>query len=263
MYQTPTRLFRFDKFGLFTQNQKISDYLKTRAGIVIVVEINRLNNDVISRIDSVVKNISGKPVLILIEDRSFGSNRVNVKHHFSKLIGPNVMATSNELDALEWFNGRITGFVDGMLVRTPEKAKQSTCEQLTSATISIHEMARMFENCTMPLSVWDHYGRLRIVYHSLITYGFESTIDPNGWLCKHWKAYKTSIGHGQLWHYTLTRFWVNILLNIQRKYNYKSFDELYKSHPKIHYGSLFKEYYSEDVLFTDYARENWVKPNLK
>jgi len=267
MYQTPTRLFRFDKFGLFAQDKKVSDYLKTRAGIVIVIESQRLNNDVVSRVESVVKNTPNKPILVLIEDRSFGINRLNVDQYFSKLKRPNVMATSDQLDGLEWFNGLIIGVVNGMPVNASE-TKQTSCEQvqckqLTSSTIGIKDMTKMFEDCTMPLSIWDHYGRLRIVHHSLMTYGFDATIDPNGWLCKKWRDYKTSIGHGNLWHYTLTRFWINILYNLQNKHNYKSFDELYKSNPKIHYGSLFKEYYSDDVLFTDHARNNWVKPNLK
>ncbi len=82
-------------------------------------------------------------------------------------------------------------------------------------------------------------------------------------LCTNWKKYKTSIGHGNLWHYTLTRFWANVLYNLQKNYHYKTFKELYDSHPNIQIGSMFNEYYSEDVLFTDYARHNWVSPNLK
>ena len=123
-------------------------------------------------------------------------------------------------------------------------------------------MAQQFQSGTMPLHIWDHYGRLRIVDYSLMKYGYANTIDPNGWLCKHWKSYKTTIGHGDLWHYSLTRFWINIIYNLQTKNKYKTFDELYKNNPNIHTGSLFKKYYSDDVIFTPKARNEWVQPNL-
>ena len=124
-------------------------------------------------------------------------------------------------------------------------------------------MAFQFERCKMNLNLWDHYGRLRIVHYSLMKYGFANTIDPNGWLCKNWKKYKTSIGHGNLWHYTLTRFWATILYCLQSKNKYSTFSELYEKNPEVQNGSLFKEYYLDDIVFTTNARNNWVSPNKK
>lgn len=133
----------------------------------------------------------------------------------------------------------------------------------TSKTIPISEMAKQFEEGTLPMALWDHYGRLRIVHYALMQYGYKAASDPNEWLCTSWRAYKTSINHGHLWHYTLTRFWMTILYDLQNKYKYQSFDDLYNAHPEIHSGSFFKSYYTDDVLFTPNARANWVYPNLR
>src|SRR5438046_9672841 len=99
-------------------------------------------------------------------------------------------------------------------------------KKATSTNIPIQLLAKEFQDCTLKLDLWNHYGRLRIVYYSLINYGFKNSIDQNGWLCKNWIKYKTSIGHGNLWHYTLTRFWINILYNLLVKNKYKNFNEL-------------------------------------
>lgn len=114
----------------------------------------------------------------------------------------------------------------------------------------------------IPFKSADHYGRLKIVDYAIMTYGYKGAIDSNGWLCTNWKKYKKSIGHGNLWNYSLTRFWINILYNLQVKNNYKSFDELYTNNSIIHNGKLFQQYYSNDVLFSDNAKNNWVPPNL-
>ena len=127
---------------------------------------------------------------------------------------------------------------------------------------SIKTRRTQFEDNTLPITFWDHYGRLRIVFFSILHYGYKNTIDQNGWLCTNWKKYKHSIGHGNLWNYTLTRFWTNILYCIQRRHKFKTFKELYDRFPKIHYGSLFKDFYSNDIIFSDRARKTWIPPNL-
>ena len=136
-------------------------------------------------------------------------------------------------------------------------------ETQTSRTIDINEMAKQFQDGTLPMAMWDHYGRLRIVHYALMRFGYKAASDPDGWLCSSWRAYKTSINHGHLWHYTLTRFWMTILYDLQNKYKYQSFMELYDANPQIHNGGFFKFYYTDDVLFTPYARFNWVYPNLR
>ena len=139
---------------------------------------------------------------------------------------------------------------------------QSQPNQIKSLTVPLQEFIRQFEQKTLPLDYWDHYGRLRIVTYSLNTYKYSGTVNPSGWLCTHWKAYKESVGHNHLWNYTMTRFWANILTELLTTNKYKSFYELYMANPQIQNGRLFKEYYSDTILFSDRARNEWVAPDL-
>ncbi len=143
------------------------------------------------------------------------------------------------------------------------QSKPNPLGKLSSRSISTKELVILFEKCKLPLELWDHYGRLRIVSYAITKYGFQKAFEQDSWLCMVWKKYKTSIGHGHLWHYTLTRFWGNIIYNLHKKGIYSSFDELYDKNPEIHFGKLFQKYYTNDVLFSKDARNHWVPPNLK
>ena len=55
---------------------------------------------------------------------------------------------------------------------------------------------------------------------------------------------------------------MNIINELQSENNYKSFDDLYNDNKMIHYGSYFKNFYTNDVLFSDKARKEWVQPDL-
>ena len=92
-------------------------------------------------------------------------------------------------------------------------------------------------------------------------FGYKETIKYDSWLYSKWREYKTKIGHKYLWNYTLTRFWTNILNDIINKKKYNNFKELYYDNEFIHYGGLFKKFYSLDVLFSDEARYEWIPPN--
>jgi len=287
MYQKPTKLYSFQTFGLYTKNNKLSDFIKTKDGIIILVDHSKVTSNTIQRIDEIVKECPDIPILIVVDkEESYSRFSDNLRGSWDRDTilkqmeeRNKKMEEANKLsNKLEMAFSRFTNvdhrkffFVNSAGSYEPkewfntiiQKPRQIKTPQLTSINISSSELANRFEEGNLPLSIWDHYGRLRIVHYSIMKYGFKNTIDQNGWLCKNWREYKTSIGHGKLWHYTLTRFWMNVLYNLQKKYNYKSFNELYNNHPNIQKGGLFKEYYSNDVLFTDYARNNWVKPNLK
>ena len=123
-------------------------------------------------------------------------------------------------------------------------------------------MVTQFENSSLPLTIWDHYGRLRIVNHYLEKYGYQRTSDIDGPLCVAWKKYKTSVGHEKLWNYTLTRFWINVLYSLHKKEPYLTFAQIYERYTDIQFGSFFKKYYSDDVIFSQLAKNTWIEPNL-
>jgi len=265
MHVTPTKIFDFQVFGLMTYDDKVIDYIKTRQGVIVIVNYSNVKN-AMEKINYVVKNVHNIPILIKVENLpNYTEDRYDTTQNPEKLpqIGneitellkpltdkPHIKLLFGDYGAKCWFNNMIGKSI------VENKGK------MTSITIPITEMAKKFQDCTLELEMWDHYGRLRIVDYSLMKYGYKKTIDPNGWLCTNWRKYKTSIGHGNLWNYTLTRFWANILYNLQAKNNYKSFNILYTSNPPIHNGKLFQQYYSNEVLFSDNAKNSWVEPNL-
>lgn len=266
MYVTPTKVYDFQVFDLMVQDNKIIEYVKTKNGLMILIDNSDINTNIINRINQIIKEVPDIPTLIKIENvnandnskiaKMFGNfgNKLNIKLFYNGYEAVNPINGQNiNYEAQAWFNDAITK------KRIVKEVKET---KITSRTILAKDMATKLVNCTLELELWDHFGRLKIVDYSLGTYGYENTIDPKGWLCTNWKKYKQSIGHGHLWNYTLTRFWANILYNIQGKHNYKSFDELYDNNSPIHDGKFFQYYYSNEVLFSDKARTSWIPPNL-
>lgn len=257
------KIFDFEVFGLFTKDNKLDDFIGHVDGIIILVEHANVQH-VLKRITEIIKISPDKPLLIVVETNNKNTNDefkniCNVKNR--KVFYVNYLDQwDNTLEPKEWFNTIL-------LAENVKKVKISSKEvddiiNYTSSSIPMPIMASRFEDCVLEMKLWDHYGRLRIVHYSLMRYGYEDTIDQSGWLCTNWKKYKTSIGHGKLWHYTLTRLWTNIIYQLQKKYNYQTFSELYLNHEKLHSGKLYKEYYTDDVIFTDKAKNNWVPPNI-
>jgi hypothetical protein len=134
-----------------------------------------------------------------------------------------------------------------------------------SRQMDAEDMLKLFQSADLPIECWDHYGRLRVVFLYLEKWGSDIGFDN---LAQDWKTYKTSIGHGHLWHYTMTRFWCLIIwtlmmkdCEINKEIN-SGFQSLYNKHPEIHNGKLFFTYYSKEVGFSDLARKQWVEPDL-
>jgi GTPase SAR1 family protein len=70
------------------------------------------------------------------------------------------------------------------------------------------ELLFAFESITLPLAVWTHRNRLRIVWLFLRAYGMDGAQRP---LFLAWDAYKTALGHGNYFHETLTYFWMHMI----------------------------------------------------
>ena len=157
-------------------------------------------------------------------------------------------------EGTDWFNGKLLNL----------KESTQKIEPNIKTNLSLDDLAINFVNTTLPIVDWDHRNRLRIVYYSLCNVGLEKTMNPNGWLCTNWRKYKTSIGHGHLWNYTLTMFYAKLIYkNMFEHYSIIPFDELYNKEKYLQNARLFNEYYSNELLFTPFSKENWVEPNLK
>ena len=285
MYNS-AKVFVYDILGLFINDKKIDNYLKTRDGIIISIAAENIDQSAMTRMRNIVDNNPNTPLMIVIEKSPSVSIPVSIrpdvqamiksinnahrkifvvetgtKHEFKKFKESHCyFATLMKSSSSPSSSSSSSPSSSSSSPSSPSSSPSSSSSS-SSRTTQINDMVSQFEDETLPLELWDHYGRLRIVNYSLINYGFGETVNPDGWLCTNWKKYKVSIGHGKLWNYSLTRFWANILNDIQQTFKYKSFAEMYDNHPQIQSGSYFKKFYS-DVVFTPEARNTWIPPDL-
>lgn len=259
MKLTPTKIFNYQMFNLSNNDIKLMNYLKSRDGVIIVVDT--IDDQIIKQCTNVINQNTHHPVLIVLENSN--NQTYNLNHIIkNQLLHKYVQIKRYEIAEKDDTNDKVPYNVE-IKYWFNDALKKSERMQLgndTSKKIDIVLMAKEFESCTLPLELWDHYGRLKIVYYAIRNYGFNNTIDKNGWLCTNWIKYKTSIGHGNLWHYSLTRFWAHVINKLISHYN--NFDDLYMNNPQIQNGQYFKKFYSEELLFTPFARSNWFPPNL-
>jgi hypothetical protein len=278
--------FVYEVFGLFTNNKKLDNFLSKQDGIIISIDTENFRknpNLCISQIKKVTNKNSNIPIAIVFDHdqetkntqlinkiREMCNNNMQQNSLHKVCILPYIKQTKsfinspkfivydetnkfdNNIEINQWFTKNLYNQV--ILVKPT-----STYNKLTSRTIHVIQLMDEFYKETLPIELWDHYGRLRVVWCSIIRFGFDKTIEKNGWLCESWKRYKTSIGHGDKWNYTLTRFWINVLSDIQESGKYKTFNELYDNNPQIHLGKLFMEYYGNEI-FSDEAKNNWIQP---
>jgi len=277
-------IFIFETFSLMTKDQKLDDYIKAMDGLIIIMDVNGFSEAVKDRLVEIMRLVPFMPVLFIFErytpnplatDPTQWLNDFTVAKYRTVFFFEHQQIPENQVwkfmdplesretyqrsttyqmeKAKEWFNHQLSQH---------SQSQPAMKVAYNSLTMPMDQMVNLFMNLTLPLSVWDHYGRLRIVHYALITHGYEDCINSSGWLCSHWRQYKASIGHDHHWHYTLTRFWVEIIRSLVQRNPKQTFQELYQSNPQIQRGQLFRQYYSDNVLFNDLARNQWIGPNL-
>ena len=150
------------------------------------------------------------------------------------------------LHNLDWFNFSVESFIP-----------------LPTNLLSLEELVKQFVDCELSIENWNHFNRLRLVYFSLKNFGYDKTIDQNEWLCVKWNKYKNTIGHSHLWNYTLTKFWIDQIFSVMQSEPELDFAQMYKKYSYLSDGNLHQKYYTNDVLFSNEARHQWIKPNIK
>jgi hypothetical protein len=280
--------FVYEVFCLFTNDKKLEDFLSKHDGIIISIDTENFRKNptlCVSQIKKITDTNQNTSIAIVFDHdqetkntqlinkiREICCNNMQQNSLHKVFILPYVKQTESLIHSPKFIVYDETNKFDDTLkinqwfteklyrpVIPIETKSTSTCDTLTSRTITATQLMDEFYKETLPIELWDHYGRLRVVWCSIIRFGFDQTILKDGWLCESWKRYKTSIGHGDKWNYTLTRFWINVLAGIQESGKYKTFNELYDNNPKIHSGKLFMEYYGNEI-FSDEAKNNWIKP---
>ena len=247
----PTKMFTFQIYGLEEPDEKILSHVKTNAGLVIIVSMDNYSK-LINRINLYTSNISHIPILIVIEgikdlNQINQISKTNVRYELSSQIhSSNYIQSGIGFNNLSWFNEHVIKF-----------------KPLPKDLLGLEELVRQFVDCELSIENWNHFNRLRLVYFSLKNFGYDKSIDQTGWLCKSWNKYKNTIGHSHLWNYTLTKFWIDQIFSLMLKNPQMDFAQLYSEYSYLSDGNLHKKYYSNDVLFSDKARNEWIPPNIQ
>jgi hypothetical protein len=248
-----TKMFTFQIYGLDEEDSKIFSHVKTNAGLVIIVTKDNYFK-LFERIKLYVSNISHIPILIVIENLSNLEqvdkiSKANVRYEFGSQMGEQVspshyIQTGAGYKNMQWFNSCVLAF-----------------KPLPKNILGLEELVKQFVDCELSIENWSHFNRLRLVYFSLKNFGYDKTIDQSGWLCVSWNKYKNTIGHSHLWNYTLTKFWIDQIFSLMLKNQSMDFAQLYAEYKFLSDGNLHKKYYSNEVLFSDKARIQWVSPD--
>lgn len=252
----PTKMFTFQIYGLEEPDNKIFNHVKNNAGLLIILKKQNYFK-LQEKINFYVSNISHIPILIVIEDYE---NNNKFENKFEHLIKSNVryecinkkthstlhLQKGNIFKHLNWFNSCVLAY-----------------KQQIKNTLELEELVKQFVECNLSIDNWNHLNRLRLVYFSLKNFGYSSTISKTGWLCVYWNKYKNTIGHSHLWNYTLTKFWVDEIHRLMSKNPQMNFAEIYNKYTHLSDGNLHKKYYTNEVLFSTQARNDWIEPNLQ
>lgn len=272
----PTKLFTYQIYGLEETDKKIFYHVKSNAGLIIIISYQNYNK-MKKMIEFYTQNIQHIPILIVIENcptqarneiekenemkNKMENNTQNVKYEF---VDDKFVYTTHksavEINNIGWFNSQVINYKpEAMVVR--EKIV-STFPPTKKVILELEELVKEFVDCNLSIENWNHLNRLRLVYFSLKNFGYEKTIDQNGWLCVCWNRYKNTIGHKHLWNYTLTKFWIMQINSLMVSNPELNFAQIYEANSYLSDGNLHKKYYTNEVLFSDKARKEWVKPNL-
>lgn len=115
-----------------------------------------------------------------------------------------------------------------------------------------------FESCS--LQAFPHADHVRLTCAYLQRYDPDETLQR---LLTGLARLATAKGAPEKFHYTMTRAWLEIILEARRQHPQSTDgDSLLASCPALADARLLREYYSEHVLSSPAARTGWVPPDL-
>lgn len=77
MVHIPTKIYTYQVFGLLTDDRKLSEYIKTRDGIIIMLNYHNMGDEVMRRIRDVVKGSPNTPILYVVEKYSWSLPKID------------------------------------------------------------------------------------------------------------------------------------------------------------------------------------------
>jgi len=124
------------------------------------------------------------------------------------------------------------------------------------------EFINQFENLSLDHKQFNHIGHLRISWLYLNNYKLEIAIDK---VTSGISNYACSLGASDKFHHTLTEAVVRIMALRLKEYKKVSFSDFIAVNKDLveELPSLIGRHYSCNVLNSDEARVNFVKPDLE
>lgn len=130
----------------------------------------------------------------------------------------------------------------------------------------IENLITSFQNLTLPRSQWSHPAHLTVALWYLIHYPESQAIyEIRAAIQRYNQAMNIATTNNSGYHETLTLFWI-YLISSYIKAHPPSNDLLEMTNRLITiYGdkNLILNYYSQDLIMSGEARQNWIKPDLQ
>jgi N-formylglutamate deformylase len=122
------------------------------------------------------------------------------------------------------------------------------------------EFATAFENGHIPKEEFRHVDHLRLAWHYGTVAGFE---DAARKVAAGIKRFAERNNLGGLYHETITMFWVSEIYRVIPSCPAASFAEFAEKNPWLKDKNYIFSFYSEQVLYSEKARKEWVAPDIK
>jgi len=126
--------------------------------------------------------------------------------------------------------------------------------------IEILAVVESFENGTIPRENWKHAEHLIVAHHYLSENDFDAALTKmRGGIFKLLRAFEVDLTKEMPYHETLTVFWMRTISDFKNSKNGCSLLEICNEMIKKFDKDYPLKFYSRERLFSDEARENFIK----
>jgi hypothetical protein len=126
----------------------------------------------------------------------------------------------------------------------------------------IEALVGAFEAGTLQKAEFNHLAHMTVAMWYLTRLPYEEAVAAMRMSIKHFAAFH---GHDQLYHETITLFWMKVLGHYLRMAGPGlALDALvYRALQRLGSSQLMFSHYSREVLFSLEARQGWVEPDIQ
>ena len=250
-------VFDYDVFNLKDiSNKLIKQNTLTRDGIIIILKnTDKINLKIVA---DIANTNYAKPILILFDmtknetkadnnkkkyedahffektlKKDFTQKQINIQCYF-----PTISMVKNLSDNIKYIN------INEKYEKNPIEIFVEQLHYKEAKTFSINPenypeelLIKEFQNAILPIRLWTHYTKLKLIFEYLKIYDYKELINTNSILHCHWKKYTNNTGQ-EFAHKSII-YWLKIINNI-KNLKYNNFNSLYLKNPKIHDENYYK-----------------------